>query len=387
MMKICFINCTAETFTPTKSGAIATWVWELCRVAQGQGLKPLVITRSHPAKPYDWPHTVFLDYPFVPSDRIFNKLVRLQKKIAGWTHARQLLYMRQVARAVSDAGMQDGCLILNNDVEMAVFLRRCFPKSFIVHNFQNHNTCDWRYRRLFARSVSLATAVSDFSVKWNEEYFSFAPGTMQTLYNGVDVERFHPAQEPTPGLPTINFVGRTDVQKAPDLLLRAALLLAQRTKNFRLQILGSRYYGSHSWDPYQEEWERLSREVEQQGIEVYRPGFINRFELPGAMRKAHIHVTPSRWDEPFGLVTPEGMACGLATVASNTGGTPEIVGDAGFLFERDNVQELADHLEKLVSDEALRQEYSLRARERALFFSWENTWQRLWHLIETTRQP
>jgi len=83
---------------------------------------------------------------------------------------------------------------------------------------------------------------------------------------------------------------------------------------------------------------------------------------------------PSRWDEPFGLVTPEGMATGLATVASRTGGTPEIVADAGLLFERGDAEELAAHLERLIEDEALRRDYARRARMRAEHFTWDKAW-------------
>ena len=83
----------------------------------------------------------------------------------------------------------------------------------------------------------------------------------------------------------------------------------------------------------------------------------------------------SRWDEPFGLVTVEGMASGLATVASRTGGTGEIVGDAGLLFERESVDDLTEHLHSLVEDRNLRMSYGQRARERANGFTWEKTWE------------
>jgi glycosyltransferase involved in cell wall biosynthesis len=92
------------------------------------------------------------------------------------------------------------------------------------------------------------------------------------------------------------------------------------------------------------------------------------------LRKAHIHVVPSRWDEPFGLATLEGMASGLAVIASRTGGTTEVVDGAGLLFERDSTDQLADHLTTLLGDVKLRDEYGVRARARAEKFSWARTW-------------
>ena len=113
-----------------------------------------------------------------------------------------------------------------------------------------------------------------------------------------------------------------------------------------------------------------------------RPGFVDRYALPDEMRRAHINVVPSRWDEPFGLVTPEGMASGLATVASRTGGTPEIIGDAGLLFERGDVDGLAAHLSRLVGDADLVGDYGRRGRARAQEFTWEKSWARLKPLLK-----
>jgi glycosyltransferase involved in cell wall biosynthesis len=85
-------------------------------------------------------------------------------------------------------------------------------------------------------------------------------------------------------------------------------------------------------------------------------------------------VVPSRWDEPFALTILEGMASGLASVVSRTGGAPEVVGDAGLLFERDSVEGLADQLRRLLFDQELRTAYARKARERAEQFTWNKTW-------------
>jgi glycosyltransferase involved in cell wall biosynthesis len=103
--------------------------------------------------------------------------------------------------------------------------------------------------------------------------------------------------------------------------------------------------------------------------------------LPAEIAKAHIHVVPSRWDEPFGLTTLEGMASGLATVASATGGTPEVVGDAGLMFDRESVEQLADRLWELVENPDHRREVAARCRRRAEEFTWARTWQRLSGLL------
>ena len=76
------------------------------------------------------------------------------------------------------------------------------------------------------------------------------------------------------------------------------------------------------------------------------------------------------------------MASGLATIGSRTGGTPEIIADAGFLFEREDVDGLTEHLARLVTDDTLAAEYGRRGRERAQEFTWDKAWARFKPLLE-----
>jgi glycosyltransferase involved in cell wall biosynthesis len=375
-MSVLFINCTGETFTPTRSGAISTWIWEVCRAAQKDGAEPWVISRSVNAEPHPWPRTILLDYPWIPNFRGtgIGRLLKIQQQATGWGHVRQKAYIDRVLRAIRSRGLEGLPMVLHNDPEMAVHLRRCFPKAKIVHIFHNANTCHEKFRRVFGESVDVAGGVSDFISRWQGEYFGVQPPRLRTIYNGVDLERFAPAERSPEGRAVINFVGRTDSSKAPDLLLRAAKQVAARRQDFSVQILGARFYWGTEADDYQRLLDTLSRDLEQDGIPVRRPGVVSRHALPGELRKAHIHVVPSRWDEPFGLATLEGLASGLAVVASRTGGTTEVVDGAGLLFERDSTEELAGHLNTLLEDVKLRDDFAVRARARAEKFSWANTW-------------
>jgi glycosyltransferase involved in cell wall biosynthesis len=379
-MSFVFINCTAETFTPTRSGGICSWVWGLAQVAQREGIEPWVITKTSPDAPYPWPKTLLIDYPVIPRNRVLSKLFYLQRDLTGWGHVRQKAYNLRVAAAIQRDGLHHLPLLLNNDIELAVFLRRRFPKAVIFHQAHNRNPCREKFRRQFKASIDTALAVSDDCGRWNKEFYGL--DTIQTVYPGVDAEAFYPAARRPDGPPLINFVGRTDALKGTDLLLLAAKKLSDETKNFRLQILGSNHYGYSVPDEFQTLLQELSAGLERDGISVRRPGFVDRYALPDEMRRAHINVVPSRWDEPFGLVTPEGMASGLATVASRTGGTPEIIGDAGLLFERGDVDGLAAHLSRLVGDADLVGDYGRRGRARAQEFTWEKSWARLKPLLK-----
>ena len=373
-MSLVFINNTEETFTPTQSGAVATILWELCRQAQLQGLEPIVITRNCAAAPYKWPRTYLVNYPRLPESVMGVTACRVERRLNGWRYFRQRAYGLRVVAAIHKYNLEAGSFVLHNDPELTVLLRYCFPNAWIVHHFHNVLECKPKFRRLFGAAVSKVCAVSSFTAHWIENYYGLSANSVKTIYSGVDADHFTPASMPPSGTPVIGYVGRTGSEKAPDLLLRAAELLSRETAQFRLQLVGSNHWDRLEVDTYQRHLSELCTVLEQRGIAIRKPGHIGRQQLPEEFRKATIHVVPTRVDESFGLTTVEGMASGLAVVASRTGGTPEVIGDAGLLFEREDVEGLYHHLRTLICNEALRREYGYRARERAETFTWERTW-------------
>lgn len=382
-MSVVFINHPLETWTPTSSGALATIIWQCCRMAERQAPAPAelpwVITRRSEAVRFPWAQTIVLDPPALPDHPFAIKALRAHRKLTGWRHLRHRAYAFQVVQAIRRQNLQGHPLVLINDPEMTVYLRRHFPQATILHWFQNQLESSPRFRRLYPAAADITVGVSRFTSRWIADYYGIA--NVPTIYNGVDLEKFHPAESRETDTPAISFVGRTGIEKAPDLLLRAALKISEKTTDFRVMLIGSNHWDRFELDEYQRELQELAAALEKRGVAVIRPGHVGRTALPGELRKAQIHVVPSRWDEPFGLTTVEGMASGLATVASNTGGTPEIVAGAGFLFERDDAAGLAAHLEPLLADPALRRACGCQARERAAQFPWERTWGQLTGLL------
>ena len=374
-VNVLFINHSDETFTPTHSGAIATHIWECCRAAKAEGDAPTVLSRRSEAAPYEGVETIFVDYPAVPASGIAHKFFRAERRLTGWRHLRQKKYAERVARTIREKGLDEVAMILHNDPEMAVLLREKFPEAFIIHHFHNQIDSAPRFRKGLKRAANVVTGVSNFTSRWVEETYGLGKNKVETIYNGVDTDRFSPLERKLNGCPVLNFVGRTGIEKAPDLLLKAAVKLAEKkSTKFSVQILGSNHWGKFELDGYQKELQELCGVLEKAGVAVYRPGHVPRAALPEQLRRAHINVVPSRWDEPFALAIVEGMACGLATVVSRTGGAPEVVGEAGLLFERDSVEGLAGHLEQLILNKNLLADYGLRARERARHFTWDKTW-------------
>jgi glycosyltransferase involved in cell wall biosynthesis len=380
-MSIVLISSPQGTFTPTHSGAIATVIWECCRSAASTGEQPFVIARRASVPAYSWKNTVLVDYPKDPGNLVTRAMARLDRRVTGWTYINHRRYAVRIANAIAGSNLQKSHLVVSNDPELAVMLRRRFPAAKIYHWFHNQMECKPQARRRFAASVNRAFGVSNFTCRWVESYYGFERNSVSTIYNAVDGQRFMPGECPPEGDPVVNFVGRTGREKGPDTFLRAALIVAARTTRFRVQMLGANHWGNLVMDDYQQELASLADGLRERGVDVRCPGHIERASLPEQLQKAHIHVVPSRWDEPFGLVTLEGMATGLATIGSHTGGTPEVIGDAGFLFPRESAEDLADRMLELISDDTLRTRYGKKARERACEFTWDRTWSTLQDLM------
>jgi glycosyltransferase involved in cell wall biosynthesis len=66
-------------------------------------------------------------------------------------------------------------------------------------------------------------------------------------------------------------------------------------------------------------------------------------------------LVPSLWEEPFGVVALEALACGCIPLVSDGGGLPEAVGDAGLTFKRGDVDALVACIRRVVGDPALEQ--------------------------------
>jgi glycosyltransferase involved in cell wall biosynthesis len=371
-----FVNYTDETFTPTSSGALATYIFECCRAAAASGEQPWVISRAAAQPPFDWPRLRLLDYPRRPGGRLGTQLTRVQRNAIGLPKLGQRAWAGRVARAVRELAGPRCTLLLQNDPEVCVYLRAALPDARIVLLFQNQLPAREPFRSRLAGSVDAIAAVSDFTADWVAEHYGLPRERVTTVYSGVAADEIRPPAERS-GVPVIGFVGRTGIEKAPDVLLKAALALADRTTQFGVQVVGSNHWDRFEEDDYQRTLAALGAQLTSRGIEVTRPGHVGRKELPRWLQRSAIHVVPSRWDEPFGLTTLEGMAAGNAVVASRTGGTPEVVGAAGQLFERDDVAGLTELLYRLVVEPEVRAEWARRARARAESLTWARTYEQL----------
>ena len=103
---------------------------------------------------------------------------------------------------------------------------------------------------------------------------------------------------------------------------------------------------------------------------VHFTGYISDADLTELLNASDALVFPSLW-EGFGLPAVEAMSCGIPVLASSRGGSlPEVVGDAGLLFEPENPEAIASCIIGFLSNENLRASLARNALERSKLFSW-----------------
>lgn len=137
------------------------------------------------------------------------------------------------------------------------------------------------------------------------------------------------------------FVGRLVSDKGVDLLLDALARLAARGLRPRLTIIGE--------GP---ERPLLVASAARLGLapQVEFLGTRTGEELARLLNGRRILVVPSRYNEPFGIVALEGIACGCLVIGSTGGGLREAIGPCGLTFPNGDAAALAGLLERALGD-------------------------------------
>lgn len=164
---------------------------------------------------------------------------------------------------------------------------------------------------------------------------------------------------PISGIPRerdIVFLGRLVSDKGCDLLIEALRRLQEQGLSPSTTIIGD--------GPERETLEQAARERLPAGA-VQFLGKRSGEELARELNRHRFLVVPSRWQEPFGIVALEGLACGCVPIVSSGGGLPEAIGPCGATFPNGDAGALAAVLAEWLNDRP-RQEAVLRLAEEHL---------------------
>ena len=182
------------------------------------------------------------------------------------------------------------------------------------------------------------------------------------INNGIDLNRFKYAKKSESMFFSGNDfiliqVSSFRIQKDHETLVRSLILLPNSVK---LLLVGD--------GPLKRKIHRLVRELKLEE----RVKFLGiRKDVPDLMTNANIVVLSSNY-EGFGLSAVEGMATGRPVIVSNIKGLDEVAEEAGILFEKGNVKQLAKHILRLKNDQSFYNEIAAKCSNRAERYSIEN---------------
>jgi glycosyltransferase involved in cell wall biosynthesis len=165
------------------------------------------------------------------------------------------------------------------------------------------------------------------------------------------------ASSPDPNRPfTIGFIGRLLPMKGIDLLLDAL----EHLPGARLLMVGD--------GEEKETYQAQCKQNEQAARVEWIPPQPEE-NIPGLLARMDVLVLPSRrvhgWQEQLGRVLIEAMAVGVPVVGSTSGAIPEVIGDAGLVFQENDAGDLAAVLRRLMDNPGQRDYYKTLGRKRA----------------------
>jgi glycogen(starch) synthase len=220
-----------------------------------------------------------------------------------------------------------------------------------------------RAERVIACSAYMRDHVTDI--------YGLDDGAVEVIPNGIDPMDLQPvadldslrAEFAKPEERLILLVGRLVYEKGFHLALEALPGIIETLGNVRFLVAGS---GTAEDD--------LKRQATELGLDEHGTflGWIGDDALHSLYRIADLTVVPSLY-EPFGLVALEAMASGCPTIVADTGGLREVVPEGekvGLRFNGGDAEHLATMIERLMTDEALRERLVAEASEHVLLFDW-----------------
>ncbi|MGG3944048.1 glycosyltransferase family 4 protein [Peribacillus psychrosaccharolyticus] len=249
--------------------------------------------------------------------------------------------------------------------------------------------------------LSHIVTVSNYVGKVIKTLYPQAASKIQTVYSGVDTDRFLPGDHPKMktirdelrrehGLENktvILFAGRLSKNKGVDRLIKALPDLAKKFDDLALVIVGSNWFSQDKVTDYIVYIRSLAEKLT---IPVVNTGFVSSSEIQNWFAASDVFVCTSVWEEPLARVHYEAMSAGLPIVTTERGGNPEViqVNVNGVIVKNpENPDNFTEQISSLLTNKSLMKSMGERGRELAiLHYKWERVASEIFEVWETVEQ-
>ena len=185
--------------------------------------------------------------------------------------------------------------------------------------------------RLARKNTLHFTACSNFIAS---QISSFCDVT--TIYNGVDVDEYKYTDKVDEHAPLV-FLGRIQEIKGTSLAIQVALESKRKiiiAGNIPEDEIHQRYFR-----------ERVAPFIDNDQVRYIGP--VNNFQKNELLGSACALLMPVSWDEPFGIVMAEALACGTPVIGFKKGALPEIIQDGVNGYLADSTADMVKSVGKL----------------------------------------
>lgn len=262
-----------------------------------------------------------------------------------------------------------------NSLAQAIwYKKKCSPQTKVIYftwwnlpyrlSLPRHIVEQYNFRNTVGAIVGNADARDILQARGYDKPIKVIPllGADETLY----------VRKPEPELRSkyleegqvgILYAGRIVEQKGILTLLRALKRLCgmQLQTKWKMLIVGAGNFKATA--------ERFVKENALENVVLFLPA-VSHYDVIRYMNVSEIFVLPSEtmpyWKEQFGHVLIEAMACENAVVGSSSAEIPNVIGEAGVIFQEKNDAHLATILAQLIEQANLRRELAHRGRQRFL---------------------
>jgi spore coat protein SA len=350
-----------EKFSAYYGGALARWTYEVYSQ----------LTQEIDVTVFGFPTRSKDVYPLSHQSSGVWLACELASRIPGVRRYEDQLWLRALMQRLRDFDL----LHIHNRPQWVAAVRRMGYGGAILLHLQNDHLGHWTARMLdeLASCVDQVVVCSNFLRDCFVPKSSALAAKTQVAFNGVNRDLFFPREEIREPK-TIFSVGRLDAEKGVLQLIQAYARVLLDHPDATLVIGGATGFGTHQETPYVRQVRQLANSVMQNCKgRIQFTGYLHHDrDLPSWFQRATIFASPSLFQEPFGLVNAEAMACATPVVGANRGGIPEVLGTAGRLVDPEDTENFAATLSNLLAQPGRRGQLGRAAHQRCQqMFDWK----------------